>query len=170
DLMQGERVDAGWGVPTVWLGLIDEFRKRGGKPAHLKQILSGGSAVPQAMIDTLTRDWDIEVTHGWGMTELSPVGTLTVLRAEERTKPPLERAQDVAKQGRRMFGVDLKVIDDKGRRVPADGETSGELFVRGAAVVSGYYNNPEATARQVDADGWFGTGDVAKLTPDHWLA
>ena len=169
DLMEAEGVEAGWGVPTVWLGLLDEFKKRGRKPKNLVQILSGGSAVPQAMIDTFTRDWGIEVTHGWGMTEMSPVGTLTVFRPEERAKAPLERAALSARQGRRMFGVDLKVIDESGKRAPADGQTSGELFVRGATVVSGYFNNPEATAKQIDSEGWFGTGDVAKLTPDAWL-
>jgi 3-(methylthio)propionyl---CoA ligase len=169
DLMEAEGVEAGWGVPTVWLGLLEEFRKRGRKPKKLVQILSGGSAVPQAMIDTFTRDWGIEVTHGWGMTEMSPVGTLTVFRPDERTKPPMERAALSARQGRRMFGVDLKVIDETGGRAPADGQTSGELFVRGATVVSGYFNNPEASAKQIDSEGWFGTGDVAKLTPDGWL-
>jgi fatty-acyl-CoA synthase len=121
------------------------------------------------MIDTFTRDHDIEVTHGWGMTEMSPVGTLTLFRPEERAKPPMERAALSAKQGRRMFGVDLKVIDEKGNRAPPDGETSGELFVRGATIVSGYFNNPEASAKQIDSEGWFGTGDVAKITPDSWL-
>jgi fatty-acyl-CoA synthase len=169
DLMDSEGAQAGWGVPTVWLGLIDEFRKRGRKPKDLDQILSGGSAVPQAMIDTLTRDWDIEVTHGWGMTEMSPVGTLTLFRPEERVRPPLERARLSARQGRRMFGVDLKVIDEHGRRAPPDGETSGELFVRGPAIVSGYYGNEEASRKQIDSEGWFGTGDVAKITPDGWL-
>jgi len=169
DLMEAEGVEAGWGVPTVWLGLLEEFKKRGRKPQNLVQILSGGSAVPQAMIDTFTRDWGIEVTHGWGMTEMSPVGTLTVFRPEERGKAPLERAVLSARQGRRMFGVDLKVIDETGKRAPADGQTSGELFVRGATVVSGYFNNPEASAKQIDGEGWFGTGDVAKLTPDAWL-
>ena len=169
DLMEAEGVEAGWGVPTVWLGLLEEFKKRGRKPKRLVQILSGGSAVPQAMIDTFTRDWGIEVTHGWGMTEMSPVGTLTVFRPEERAKAPLERAALSARQGRRMFGVDLKVIDETGKRAPADGQTSGELFVRGATVVSGYFNNAEATAKQIDSEGWFGTGDVAKLTPDAWL-
>jgi fatty-acyl-CoA synthase len=169
DLMEAEGVEAGWGVPTVWLGLLEEFRKRGRKPKKLVQILSGGSAVPQAMIDTFTRDWGIEVTHGWGMTEMSPVGTLTVFRPDERVKSPVERAALSARQGRRMFGVDLKVIDEAGRRAPADGQASGELFVRGATVVSGYFNNPEASARQIDSEGWFGTGDVAKLTPDGWL-
>jgi 3-(methylthio)propionyl---CoA ligase len=169
DLMEAEGVEAGWGVPTVWLGLLEEFKKRGRKPQNLVQILSGGSAVPQAMIDTFTRDWGIEVTHGWGMTEMSPVGTLTVFRPEERGKAPLERAVLSGRQGRRMFGVDLKVIDETGKRAPADGQTSGELFVRGATVVSGYFNNPEASAKQIDGEGWFGTGDVAKLTPDAWL-
>ncbi|HZT50162.1 MAG TPA: AMP-binding protein, partial [Hyphomicrobiaceae bacterium] len=169
DLMEAEGVEAGWGVPTVWLGLIEEFKKRGRKPAKLTQILSGGSAVPQAMIDTLTRDWGIEVTHGWGMTEMSPVGTLTLFRPDERARAPLERAKLSARQGRRMFGVDLKVIDEKGNRAPADGQTSGELFVRGATIVSGYFKNPEATAKQIDKEGWFGTGDVAKITPDQWL-
>ncbi len=169
NLMETEGADAGWGVPTVWLGLIDEFKKNGRKPRNLRQILSGGSAVPQAMIDTLTRDYDIEVTHGWGMTEMSPVGTLTVFRPEEQTQSPMERAKLSAKQGRRMFGVDLKVIDDKGNRAPPDGETSGELFVRGSTIVSGYFNNPEASAKQIDSEGWFGTGDVAKITPDQWL-
>ena len=121
------------------------------------------------MIDAFTRDYDIEVTHGWGMTEMSPVGTLTDSRPEERTLPPLERAALTAKQGRRMFGVDLKVIDEKGNRAPADGETSGELFVRGPTIVSGYFKNAEASARQIDAEGWFATGDVAKITPDGWL-
>lgn len=169
DLMDSENVEAGWGVPTVWLGVMDEFKKRGRKPKGLTQILSGGSAVPQAMIDTLTRDYDIEVTHGWGMTEMSPIGTLTLFRPEERQLPPLERAQLSARQGRRMFGVDLKIIDEKGRTAPHDGDASGELFVRGPSVVSGYYENAEASRKQIDAEGWFGTGDVAKITPDGWL-
>jgi 3-(methylthio)propionyl---CoA ligase len=169
DLMESEGVEAGWGVPTVWLGLLEEFKKRGRKPRKLAQILSGGSAVPQAMIDVLTRDYGIEVTHGWGMTEMSPVGTLTLFRPEERGQPAMGRAALSVKQGRRMFGVDLKVIDDKGNRAPPDGTTSGELFVRGAAVVSGYFNNPDASTRQIDEEGWFGTGDVAKITPDRWL-
>jgi fatty-acyl-CoA synthase len=169
DLMDSEGVESGWGVPTVWLGLLEEFRKRGRKPAHLKQILSGGSAVPQPLIDTFVRDYDIEVMHGWGMTEMSPVGTLTILRPEERALPPLERAALTAKQGRRIYGVELKVVDDQGRRAPTDGVTSGELFVRGPAIVSGYFRNEEATARQIDAEGWFATGDVAKITPEGWL-
>ncbi len=104
------------------------------------------------MIDTLTRDYDIEVTHGWGMTEMSPVGTLTLFRPEERTKAPLERAKLSARQGRRMFGVDLKVIDDKGNRAPPDGETSGELFVRGGDHRVGLFQQPRGVG-QADRRG-----------------
>src|SRR5262249_59261385 len=105
DLMESEGVEAGWGVPTVWLGLLEEFKKRGRKPSKLAQILSGGSAVPQAMIDTLTRDYAIEVTHGWGMTEMNPVGTLTVYQPEEPATASMERAALSARQGRRMFAL-----------------------------------------------------------------
>jgi fatty-acyl-CoA synthase len=169
DLMEREGVDSGWGVPTVWLGLLEEFRKRGRKPRQLAQILTGGSAMPQPMIDVLTRDYDIEVIHGWGMTEMSPVGSLTMLRPQERAQPALARAALSAKQGRRMFGVELKIIDEKGNRAPCDGKTSGELFVRGPAIVSGYYANEAASRKQIDAEGWFATGDVAKITSDGWL-
>jgi fatty-acyl-CoA synthase len=169
ELMEGEGVEAGWGVPTVWLGLLDEFEKRGRKPKALSKILTGGSAMPLAMMEIFTRDHDIEVIHGWGMTEMSPVGTLTLLRPEEKALSPVERAHLASRQGRRMFGVDLKIIDEKGARAPADGETSGELFVRGPAIVSGYYNNEEAGKKQIDGEGWFATGDVAKITQDGWL-
>ncbi len=169
DLMESEGVNSGWGVPTVWLGLLEEFKKRGRKPKDLVQILSGGSAMPQPMIETFMRDYGLEIMHGWGMTEMSPVGTLTILRPEERTLPPIERAALAARQGRRVFGIDLKIVDEKGNRAPPDGATTGELFVRGQTIVSGYFRNPEATARQVDAEGWFGTGDVVKMTPDGWL-
>ncbi|MGE3064460.1 MAG: long-chain-fatty-acid--CoA ligase [Hyphomicrobiaceae bacterium] len=169
ELMDSEGVDAAWGVPTVWLGLLDEIKKRGRKPKNLTQVLTGGSAMPRAMMEAFERDLDVAVTHGWGMTEMSPVGTLTILRPDERTLPVEKRIDLAARQGRRMFGVDLKIIDEKGDIAPRDGETSGELFVRGPAIVDGYFNNPEASRKQIDKDGWFATGDVAKITPDGWL-
>jgi fatty-acyl-CoA synthase len=169
DLMEGEAVDSAWGVPTVWFGLLEEIKRRGRKPRGLSQILTGGAAMPRAMIEAFARDLDVEVIHGWGMTEMSPVGTLTILRPPERAQPALERASLSAKAGRRMFGVDLKIVDAEGRRAPADGATTGELFVRGPAIVSGYYNNEAASRKQIDAEGWFATGDVAKLSADGWL-
>jgi fatty-acyl-CoA synthase len=103
------------------------------------------------------------------MTEMSPIGTLTILRPEERAAPPLERAALAATQGRRLFGVDLKIIDEKGARASPGSDTVGELFVRGPTIVSGYYKNPDASAKQIDREGWFATGDVAKVTDGSWL-
>jgi fatty-acyl-CoA synthase len=104
------------------------------------------------------------------MTEMSPIGTLTILRPEERTLPPLERAALAGTQGRRLFGVDLKIVDEKGARAAPESGTPGELLVRGSTIVSGYYKNDDASAKQIDREGWFATGDVAKVEAGGWLA
>lgn len=168
-LMESERVTGGWGVPTVWLGVIGEMKKHGRKPVSLVNVLSGGSAVPPPMIETLERDYGLDVCHGWGMTEMSPVGTLTRLSPEEAALELEQRVQLKSMQGRRMFGVELKLVGPDGKRLPHDGEAVGELFVRGPAIVSGYYNNAQATTQALDAEGWFATGDVARITPDGFL-
>ena len=163
DLMETQGVTAGWGVPTVWAGLIDEMRKRGAKPAALHTLLIGGSAVPPAMIRALEEDFGVEVLHGWGMTEMSPVGTIS------RPEPGQDTETRIAAripQGKRLFGVDLKIVDDDGARQPHDGVAQGELLVRGPAIISGYYNDAAASAKAFDADGWFRTGDVAKISPE----
>jgi fatty-acyl-CoA synthase len=100
---------------------------------------------------------------------MSPVGTLTQMTPEERALSFDSQMDIKSRQGRRMFGVDMKIVDPDGVTLPNDGEAQGELFVRGGAVISGYYENPEATAASIDKDGWFGTGDVATITPDGWL-
>ncbi len=162
DLMQAQRVTAGWGVPTVWGGLIEEMRKRGARPDRLARLVIGGSAASPAMIRTLEVEFGIEVLHGWGMTEMSPLGTVS------RPEPGQEQEARIASripQGRRIFGVEMKIVDEDGARQPHDGVAVGELLVRGPAVISGYYNAPEATAKAFDAEGWFRTGDVARITP-----
>lgn len=168
ELMDQEKVFSAWGVPTVWLGLIQEIEKRGRKPAGLEEIIIGGSAAPRSMIETFEK-MDVDVVHGWGMTEMSPVGTLGVLALGDRGKSFEERIGLKSRQGRRMFGVDLKIVDENGVRQPHDGEATGELFVRGPTIVSGYYENEAASAKAFDNEGWFGTGDVAKITPDGYL-
>ncbi|WP_306024804.1 long-chain-fatty-acid--CoA ligase [Oceaniradius stylonematis] len=163
DLMQSEGVTSAWGVPTVWNGLIAEMRKRGSKPDALSTLLIGGSAVSEAMIRAAEEEFGIEVLHGWGMTEMSPVGTVT------RPEPGLTADENVAlklPQGRRLFGVDMKIVDEAGEPLPHDGERSGELFVRGPTVISGYFNAPEASQAVFDADGWFSTGDMARIGPN----
>lgn len=166
-LMQSERVTASWGVPTVWLGVLAEMRKRGAKPDALRQALTGGSAAPRALIEALECDFGIEVTHGWGMTEMSPVGTVTRFSAEEEALPVTDRVERKTYQGRRIFGVELKLVGENGQRLPHDGHATGELFVRGPAIVSGYYKADNKAV--LDAEGWFGTGDVARITPDGYL-
>lgn len=168
DLMETEQVFSSWGVPTVWMGLLQEIEKRGRKPAALGEVIIGGSAAPRAMIEAF-ETMGVSIVHGWGMTEMSPVGTLGILATKDRDKPLQERIDLKGRQGRRMFGVELKIVDEAGKPLPHDGEASGELFVRGPGIISGYYENPEASARAFDAEGWFGTGDVAKITPDGYL-
>ena len=168
-LMDEAKVWGGWGVPTVWLGLLDEMKKRGRKPDGLGLVFTGGSAIARATMETYERDWGVEIIHGWGMTEMSPVGTLTQMTPEERALPFDAQMEIKSRQGRRMLGVDMKIVGEDGQRLAHDGQAAGELYVRGAAVVSGYYDNPEATAAAIDAEGWFGTGDVATITADGWL-
>jgi fatty-acyl-CoA synthase len=169
DLMESEAVYSSWGVPTVWLGLISEMKQRGRKPRNLSEVIVGGSAPPPAMIETFERDFDIRVLHGWGMTEMSPVGAFTPQRANDPSLTIEQRVKTKSIQGQRMFGVDLKIVDEDGKRLPHDGKASGELFVRGNAVVNGYFNNEAATALALDEDGWFGTGDVARISPNGFL-
>jgi fatty-acyl-CoA synthase len=169
DLMENERVHNAWGVPTVWLGLLNEMALRGRKPEALSQVIIGGSAAPLPMIEAFERDYGIEVCHGWGMTEMSPIGTIGTLTPEMERLPPSERFALKARQGRRLFGVEMKIVDPEGRELPKDGVAAGELFVRGPSIASGYFENAAASAGALDEEGWFGTGDVAKITPDGFL-
>lgn len=167
-LMENEQVTASWGVPTVWLGLRAEIEAQGKPPAALKQVVIGGSAAPRAMIEFFEGQ-GIDVCHAWGMTEMSPVGTQGQLSDSMKSLPPKDQITLKSRQGRRVFGVDLKIVDEDGVTLPHDGKAVGELYVRGNAIISGYFENPEATEKAFDADGWFGTGDVASIDPQGFL-
>ncbi len=169
DLLDAQNVYSTWGVPTVWLGLLAEMQKRGRKPANFSELIVGGSAAPAAMIETFEQTWGVNVVHAWGMTEMSPIGTFGNLSPEMKAMPFAERLKIKSRQGQRLFSVDFKIVDEDGKRLPHDGEAQGELFVRGPGVISAYFNNPAASAAAMDRDGWFGTGDVAKVTPDGYL-
>ncbi len=168
DLMEAERVFAAWGVPTVWLGLMAEIEQRGRPPEGFGEIVVGGSAAAPALIRAFEY-LGVNVCHAWGMTEMSPIGTLGNLAPEMQALPFDERMRLKSCQGRRAFGIDMKIVDENGTRQPHDGAATGELFVRGNTVVSGYYDNAEASAAALDADGWFGTGDVAAISPEGFL-
>jgi fatty-acyl-CoA synthase len=169
DLMDREDVYSSWGVPTVWLGLLTEMTARGRKPNGFEEVIIGGSAAPKPMIEAFERDWGVRVVHGWGMTEMSPVGTMCRLPSEAAKLPFDELMALKARQGRRLFGVEMKIVDENGKRQPHDGKAVGELYVRGPTVISGYFANAAASAKAFDREGWFGTGDVAKISPEGYL-
>ncbi|MGH1453902.1 MAG: long-chain fatty acid--CoA ligase [Paracoccaceae bacterium] len=167
-LMDEEGVYSAWGVPTIWMGLLAEIKAQGRKPNGFDDVVVGGSAAPRSMIETFEK-LGVNVGHAWGMTEMSPVGTHGMLPSHMDDWDMQKRIDMKAKQGRRVFGVDLKIVDEDGKPQPHDGKAVGELFVRGNTVVSGYYENEEATAKALDAEGWFGTGDVASIDRDGFL-
>ena len=169
DLMDQENVNSAWGVPTVWLGLLEEIRKQERVPSQFQNVVIGGSAAPKSMIEEF-ESLGITVCHAWGMTEMSPVGTQGFLPGS--MKKALSQDEQISKkcyQGRRVFGVDLKIVDENDNSLPHDGIASGELYVRGNAIISGYYKNNEATEEAFDKEGWFGTGDIASITTDGFL-
>jgi fatty-acyl-CoA synthase len=162
DLMEESGVTSSWGVPTVWIGLLGEMEKRGTKPSKLENVVVGGSAPPLSMIDAFERKYGINFTHGWGMTETSPVGTLGILPPDADELPLEERVKMKVKQGRRLFGLDYRLVDDDGNDLPHDGKAVGELLIRGATIAAAYYEDEEASQKGF-TDGWLRTGDLANI-------
>jgi len=148
-------------VPTVWLMLLQDLEKTGGRLPHLKRVVIGGSACPRAMIKTFQDVYDVDVIHAWGMTEMSPLGSLCSLKPEHAELKGEARLDVQMKQGHPPFGVDMKITDDAGKELPWDGKTFGRLKVRGPAVAKSYYKGEGGEV--FEADGWFDTGDVATM-------
>jgi fatty-acyl-CoA synthase len=147
-------------VPTVWLLLLQYLEKTGGTLPNLRKVLIGGSAVPRAMIKAFRDNYGVDVIHGWGMTEMSPLGTTSALKPEYAGLTG-EAALDVKqKQGATPFGVEMKITDDAGRAVPWDGKTFGRIKVRGPAIAKAYYKENTPI---LDAEGFFDTGDVGTM-------
>lgn len=168
-LMDRERVHSAWGVPTVWVDLLAEMRRQGRRPEGLSEVLVGGAAPSPAMIRAFEDEFGVGVVQGWGMTEMSPLGTLSPTGPALAGQSREEAVAATARQGRRVFGVELRIVDASGRDLPRDGAARGELLVRGHAVAAGYLDDPEATA-DAFAEGWFRTGDIATIAPDGTLA
>ncbi len=167
-LMDREKVFSAWGVPTVWLGLLAEIREQGRVPEGFGDVVIGGSVAPRSMIAAF-EELGVNVCHAWGMTEMSPVGTQGNLPLAMKDAPLEEKLRLKSKQGRRIFGVELKIVDEEGNRLPHDGKAAGELYVRGPAIISAYYENAEASAKAFDKEGWFATGDIASIDPAGYL-
>ena len=165
ELMEAEKVTFSAGVPTVWLGLITYAKQQGLKFSTLKRTVIGGSALPPAMMRTLEDDFGIEAIHAWGMTELSPLGTLSRLRSEHESLPVEAQRRVLEKQGAALYGIDMAILDDDDRPLPWDGVASGNLVVRGPWVIDRYFGIESTPLVQVDGQTWFPTGDVATIDP-----
>jgi 3-(methylthio)propionyl---CoA ligase len=159
ELMESERVTISAGVPTIWQALIGHVEQHGLKFSTMKCTAVGGSAMPQTLIAKFADVYGVEVRHGWGMTETTAVATMSVLTASDRAKSPETQHAVVAKQGKSVFGVDIKVVDETGATLPRDGTSQGELMVRGQWIISSYYKAEGSSL----VDGWFPTGDIATI-------
>jgi 3-(methylthio)propionyl---CoA ligase len=166
-LFNQERVTMSCGVPTVWLGLLQHLRASGEKLATVKRIMTGGSAAPPLLIEAFRDECGIAIEHGWGMTELSPVGTYNAAKPAQADLSGDAAVRHMLKQGRILAGIDMKIVDGNGNELPWDGKQFGDLMVRGPWVCSGYYG--EAPGSACDADGWFATGDVATIDADGYM-
>ena len=161
EMMENEQVTVSAGVPTVWLALLHYVEQHNLKFSSLKRVLSGGSAVPLTLIAKFDQQYGIEVRQGWGMTETTAAATISCLTEEQMQSPPAQRHLAAANCGKTVFGIDIKVVAEDGSELPRDGQSQGELMVRGQWIVSGYFKSETSPLR----DGWFPTGDIATIDP-----
>ena len=171
ELLESERVTFAAGVPTVWQMLLGHMQAQDLRFSTLKRTVIGGSACPPAMINAFQQQYGVDVLHAWGMTEMSPLGTLCTLKNKHLSQPPEQQTAIRMKQGRAIFGVDMKIVDGQGKELPWDGKASGDLLVKGPWVVKEYFKGEGGDPLVPDARGrgWFPTGDVATIDPDGFL-
>ncbi len=160
-LIEAEGVTIALGVPTVWLGLINYMKANDKRIDTVERTVIGGTAIPESMLRTLEEDYGVNVLHAWGMTETSPLGSVGTLRAGEDELPAAERRAIKLKQGRAIYGVEMRVVGDDGAEQPRDGESSGQLMVRGPWIAKSYLKGEGG--EMMDDAGWFPTGDIATL-------
>ncbi|MEO7886238.1 MAG: AMP-binding protein, partial [Polaromonas sp.] len=166
ELIEAEKVTYAAGVPTVWQMMLTHMKPGGLKFSTLRRTVIGGSACPPAMIHAFREDYGVEVLHAWGMTEMSPLGTLCTLKNKHDALPEAEKMKIRLKQGRAIYGVDMKIVDPDGKELPWDGKTFGDLYVKGPWVVREYFKGEGGDPL---VDGWFPTGDVGTIDPDGYL-
>ena len=166
ELLNAERVTCTAAVPTIWLGLLQHLDSTGSELPYLKRVVIGGSACPPALIEGFEDRYGVEVLHAWGMTEMSPLGTVCSFKPEVAELDKEVRHALQEKQGQAPFGVEMTVTDDAGEAQPWDGKTFGRLKVRGPAVSRAYFRDEFEV---IDADGWFDTGDVAHIDKNGYM-
>jgi fatty-acyl-CoA synthase len=167
EMLTRERVTLTLAVPTVWAALLRHMEEEGGSLPDLDRVVIGGSAVPKSMIRTFGEKYGVKVWHGWGMTEMSPIGTISKLNPEHDNLPTEDKLDILAKQGLPFFTVEMKITDDDDHELPHDGRTFGRLKVRGPAIAASYYKG--RSAEQFDAEQWFDTGDVAHIDENGYM-
>jgi len=166
ELFETEHVTMSAGVPTVWLGLLNYMKESKLKFSTLRGVVIGGSACPPAMLRAFQEDYGVNVLHAWGMTEMSPLGTVCTFKEKHLAMDKEARYAVQAKQGRVIFGVDMRIVGQDGKELPMDGKAFGDLQVRGPWVTTGYFKGEGGDPLQ---DGWFPTGDVATIDPDGYM-
>ena len=166
ELLDTEQVKASAAVPTVWMGLLHYMREHNLKLPYLEKVLIGGAACPPSMIRIFELEYEVEVMHGWGMTEMSPIGTIGKLKHSSRMLDREAQLKLKEKQGRAPFMVEMKIVNSDGVEQPRDGKAFGHLLVRGPSITKSYYRMDESA---VDADGWFDTGDIATIDPEGYM-
>jgi len=168
ELVQSEKVTFVGAVPTVWIAVKELVEKDGYDISSIRCIPIGGSAAPQALIELFEKKFGVSMLHAWGMTEMTPLGTISRLKSYMLERPEAEQYAIRAKQGYVAAGVDLRIVDEHGREAPWDGKTMGEIQVRGPWIVKAYYDNPDS-AERFTPDGWFKTGDIATIDAEGYI-
>ncbi|MCX7506012.1 3-(methylthio)propionyl-CoA ligase [Delftia tsuruhatensis] len=169
ELIEAEGVTYAAGVPTVWQMLLGHIRPGGLRFSTLKRTVIGGSACPPAMITAFQDEFGVEVLHAWGMTEMSPLGTLCTLKNKQLQLPKDEQMKILQKQGRAIYGVDMRIVGSDGTDQPWDGKSYGDLLVRGPWIVDSYFKGESPLIKDAQGRGWFPTGDVATIDPDGFM-
>jgi fatty-acyl-CoA synthase len=167
ELIQAESVTITAGVPTLWIGLLALLDKERYDLSSIKTMIVGGAAAPQSLIEGYEKKHGLNIVHAWGMTEMTPLGTVSRLKSYQTDLPEAERFAIRAKQGLPSVGVEIRAVDEGGHEVPWDGQTFGELQVRGPWVIRSYYNDERSP--QSFMDGWFRTGDVVTIDPEGFV-
>ena len=167
-LIEEEGVTLSAGVPTVWLGLLEYLREHDADMSSLERLVIGGSAAPEALIREFDREYDVEVLHAWGMTEMSPIGSVAHIKGSLRDADYDTKIAKRAKQGLMVQGLEFRVVDDDGSEVPWNGEDFGELYVRGPWVTTEYFKRPDATEEDFEG-AWLKTGDIVSVDPDGYI-
>jgi fatty-acyl-CoA synthase len=168
EMIAEQKVTVPAGVPTLWTGLYHELKANPRDISHIRALVVGGAAMPRALIEAYEKELGVNVLHAWGMTETSPLGSVSKLQSHHNSIPEHEQWDIKARQGYPVAGVEMRIVNEAGEALPWDGVTMGEVQVRGSWVAKGYYK-VDRSPDHFASDGWFRTGDVATISEDGYM-